>query len=565
MFSHFSVLLNKCTQFREEGSFTDVQLKVGKTVFPAHRMLLAAYSDYFYAMFTNGMKESNQEVIELKDESMSPETLKQIIDFIYSGHLRVNRENVFQVLAAADHLQVTSVLQQCCDFLKKEALQLNLDVRRFCSLCAIAEKYGLRELREAAEHQMALNYKDVCESEEFLTHIGADQLLSLLSRDDLSAPSETFVFKSVMQWIKYKQKKRMAVAAKVIEAVRLGLVDIEVLIHELNTWDMQRLPAIHTILFDASIYFHVPSQVPRFAEKSKPRTSSQVLLAISPRSPAKYFDVVTKGWKEMTSSYQLSQCVYCAAEPVGNDLYVAVKVIHSSSHVYCYNIDLNLWEKKPSPPCVINSLCAIGDYMYSVGDYNEVSQRYSFSQCRWEPIAKLSLYNSDTEHHFCAGATVFNSKLYVIYGCAKRTERRDQRGSIANEYSTQNAKLYCFDPRMNRWQFISSTCHPHFGSTLFVVGSKLCVAGSYPCGDKASVEVYDPDTCRWSIVHQTHIPQNNLGAIEVEGRVYFIINKFPVDSGIKIPPGEVYPVYLGEWENLVSNAPLCYLPVKRKT
>ncbi|KAL9986282.1 hypothetical protein ACROYT_G000404 [Oculina patagonica] len=436
MFSHFSVLLNKCTQFREEGSFTDVQLKVGKTVFPAHRMLLAAYSDYFYAMFTNGMKESNQEVIELKDESMSPETLKQIIDFIYSGHLRVNRENVFQVLAAADHLQVTSVLQQCCDFLKKEALQLNLDVRRFCSLCAIAEKYGLRELREAAEHQMALNYKDVCESEEFLTHIGADQLLSLLSRDDLSAPSETFVFKSVMQWIKYKQKKRMAVAAKVIEAVRLGLVDIEVLIHELNTWDMQRLPAIHTILFDASIYFHVPSQVPRFAEKSKPRTSSQVLLAISPRSPAKYFDVVTKGWKEMTSMRQ----------PKLEDV---------------------------SPPWM-----------------------------------EQTLTNS---------ASVSIVQLSLLLGGSKYV-------NVTNPY--------------NR---------------------------SYPCGDKASVEVYDPDTCRWSIVHQTHIPQNNLGAIEVEGRVYFIINKFPVDSGIKIPPGEVYPVYLGEWENLVSNAPLCYLPVKRKT
>ena len=275
MFAHFNVLLNKCTQFREEGSFTDVQLKVGRTVFPAHRMLLAAHSDYFYAMFTNGMKESSQEVIELKDESMSPETMKQIIDFIYSGYLHVNKENVFEVLAAADHLQVTSVLQQCCDFLKTEVVHV-LDVPRYRSLRAIASKYRLKELQEVADHQMALNYKDICESEEFLTHISAHQLLSLLSRDDLSAPSETFVFKSVMQWIKHKKGKRIADAAKVIGAVRLGLVDIKVLIQELNTWDMQRRSAIHNILFDASIYFHVPSQVPRFAEKSKPRTSSQV-------------------------------------------------------------------------------------------------------------------------------------------------------------------------------------------------------------------------------------------------------------------------------------------------
>ena len=155
-------------------------------------------------------------------------------------------------------------------------LQFKLDVRWYCHICAIAEKYDLRELREAAESKMSMNYQDICESEEFLAQISAEKLFSLLSRDDLNAPSETFIFKSVMQWIKHKKKERMAVAAKVIGAVRLGLVDMKVLIHELNTRDMQRLPEIHKLLFDAAIYFHVPSQVPRFAEKSKPRTPSQV-------------------------------------------------------------------------------------------------------------------------------------------------------------------------------------------------------------------------------------------------------------------------------------------------
>ena len=82
-----------------------------------------------------------------------------------------------------------------------------------------------------------------------------------------------------MQWIKHKKRERMAVAAKVIGAVRLGLVDIEVLIHELNTRDFKWLPDIHEILFDAAIYFHVPSQVPTFSTKSKPRAPSQVRSA----------------------------------------------------------------------------------------------------------------------------------------------------------------------------------------------------------------------------------------------------------------------------------------------
>lgn len=51
-------------------------------------------------------------------------------------------------------------------------------------------------------------------------------------------------------------------------------------------------------------------------------------------------------------------------------------------------------------------------------------------------------------------------------------------------------------------------------------------------------------------------------------RVYFIINTFPVDSGIRIPAGELYLVHLGEWEKLgkiANTAALCYLPVKRES
>ena len=84
----------------------------------------------------------------------------------------------------------------------------------------------------------------------------------------------------------------MAVAAKVIGAVRLGLVDMKVLIHELNTSDMQRLPDIHMILFDAAIYFHVPSQVPRHlltnqASSSKPGKSSVEVVMCIPTSECK--------------------------------------------------------------------------------------------------------------------------------------------------------------------------------------------------------------------------------------------------------------------------------------
>ena len=68
MVAHSRILLSKCSQFQREGEFIDIRLKVSDTLFPAHRVVLASYSDYFHSIFTDG-KEANQEVIEMKEKS----------------------------------------------------------------------------------------------------------------------------------------------------------------------------------------------------------------------------------------------------------------------------------------------------------------------------------------------------------------------------------------------------------------------------------------------------------------------------------------------------------------
>ena len=277
MVAHSEILLSKCAQFREQGEFIDVRLKVGEDEFAAHRIVLAANSDYFHAMFTQGMKESNQEVIELKDENISVAAMKIVMDSIYSREINVNDENVFEVLTAADHLQVTSVVQQCCKYLETELVELGFDVKFYCRVIMVADRRGFKDLKEASESKMASVYREICEKEEFLSDMNADSLSALLCRDDLSAPSENFVFKSVMQWIKYSKDERMAVAAKVIGAVRLGLVDIKDVIEELDTEEMQLIPEINMLLQRALIHNCRPSSSSAFAlERARPRSKNPV-------------------------------------------------------------------------------------------------------------------------------------------------------------------------------------------------------------------------------------------------------------------------------------------------
>ena len=282
-----------------------------------------------------------------------------------------------------------------------------------------------------------------------------------------------------------------------------------------------------------------------------------------------YFDVDTKLWKPLASVAQLGEItdVCYSAELIGNYLYVVTEVQQQlMCHgyvVYRYHILNNTWEKLPelyigvnrdkshSPP----KICSVSEYLYVITQSNP-PQRYDLSNNVWQAGEELNFPQHEGIFHSVA-ATVMNCKIYIIHGCKDR------------ENVNKPAVVHCFDPEKNEWERKASTCHPHFGSSIFVVNNRLCVAGGSSINRSGAqvVELYDKHNDTWSVVEQKHIPQNNLGAFEIERRVYFLINNFPIDSGIRIPPEENYPVHLGEWENLAKvseNAVLCYLPVKKE-
>jgi len=294
----------------------------------------------------------------------------------------------------------------------------------------------------------------------------------------------------------------------------------------------------------------------------------------------RYFDAEAKIWKPLPSVAQLgseTKACYCA-EYFGNYLYVAGKSQSGQFVIYRYDVANNLWETLPpflEPNDKIKCLCSVNDYVYAISESNP-PQRYSLANNNWQKGAKLpgagteerSFHTSDGHYRLSnIAAVVVKNKIYAVHGCEE---------VVPFEWQDVPAIMHCFDPAKNKWDRKASTCRPHFGSSIFIVNNKMCLAGGKvscddsgrPDGDPAPVEVYKEENNTWSVLKQNHIPPNNLGAVEIEGKVYFIINKFPIDSGIRIPPEEMYHIHLDEWENLaqVSNkAVLCYLPVKRES
>ena len=291
----------------------------------------------------------------------------------------------------------------------------------------------------------------------------------------------------------------------------------------------------------------------------------QVIIAISHNGVINYFDVQSKTWKELSTMQPLTEVQGCySAELIGNYLYVAAKS-NNNFVICCYDVVHDTWSTLHPIPhssgIQIGCLCNIEEHLYVIYK-SSAPYRYNIATNQWQSIASSKAVCKLNQNTFCnKAAAVYKSCLYVLYA----------QEVVDGSFSPGNSLLYCFDAKKNVWEQKATTKTPHFGSSLVVVNQNLYVVGGdcafYPPGllPPAAIEVYNDQENVWSVVQQTHIPPNNLRAVEIEGRVYFIINSFPIDSGITIPPGEVYPAVLDGWENLGKvdrNAVLCYVPVK---
>lgn len=65
--------------------YADVHLIVEGVSFPAHKIILAARSQYFRALLYGGMKESTQSQVELKAATTA--AFKSLLKYVYTGRM----------------------------------------------------------------------------------------------------------------------------------------------------------------------------------------------------------------------------------------------------------------------------------------------------------------------------------------------------------------------------------------------------------------------------------------------------------------------------------------------
>ncbi|XP_053119627.1 zinc finger and BTB domain-containing protein 47 [Hemicordylus capensis] len=121
---HFTCLMDRLNEqrlFQPDLCDVDIVLVQQKSVFPAHKGVLAAYSQFFHSLFT---RNKQLQRVELSLEVLTSQGLQQILNFIYTSKLLVNACNVQDVLNAAAVLQMNNIASSCQELITTRSLSL---------------------------------------------------------------------------------------------------------------------------------------------------------------------------------------------------------------------------------------------------------------------------------------------------------------------------------------------------------------------------------------------------------------------------------------------------------
>ena len=499
-------VLNKL-RLEGEAGFCDAILEVEGRQLTTHRCVLAANSQFFYTMFSSGMKESNQKVLSL--QSICFTSMSLILDYFYTREIVINDENVLDLLHASSFLLITPVKNACIQLLSR-----NLGSDNCFSFLQIAEQFGADELAKRANDYIRTNFFIVVNNEEFVS-VSEKDLVRFISCDDIDVEKEEEVYQSVLKWVKYDEANRVAVLPELLKHLRKDSLPKGFLESE-----MEREPLLMVARSDGN-------PVPKKTRKRKGAKRAKKVRS-------------EKSVLELRKSTEIHNVMI----GIGTG---------DCQKAFCYDLDtkemhvlgdLSLLQYNPHVAFIGRTLYLVGGRKYN----NECVKRVS-ALC-FDDVKKLRSANirmglewkaktSCEEARLKASLVALDGLLYYIGGW------------LLTSRQCSNT-VECYNPELDDWYPCAelNTARCKFGCVaternIFVVGGGTTFT---PCNDStlSTVEKYDPERNSWSYVAPLNKARSNPGCVYSGGKIYAIGG---IDStGFQFSSCEVYSPITDEWE-----------------
>ncbi|XP_052834023.1 kelch-like protein 5 [Octopus bimaculoides] len=412
----------------------------------------------------------------------------------------LKEETVEDLLSTACLLQLSEVVEACCNFLMKQLHPSNcIGIRQF------ADAQGCIDLYKAANNYVMENFVEVMENQEFLK-LAPDDVGKLLSSEDLNVPSEETIFQALKAWAKHDLTNRKRHLSKLLSHIKLPLMAPQFIADHVRTdpifWDDKEC---QDLIMEALMYHVLPERRSSFqSQRTKPRKSTVgVLYAVGAMDNAKgattieRYDLRTNTWTQVANMN--GRRLQFGVAVLDGRLYVVggrdgLKTLNT---VECYDPKRKTWSSMP-PMSTHRHGLGVGVLegpMYAVGghdgwSYLNTVERWDPQARQWSYVAPMSTPRS-TVGVAVLGGNQFSNK-YITYTYI---------------YTQQCNTVLCFflyplnryDPKTDQWTMIAAMSTPRDAVGVCLLGDRLYAVGGYDGQQYLhDVECYDPVTNEWS-------------------------------------------------------------------
>ena len=195
-----ATMFEQLADIRRDMDFVDFKISIQDDFLPCHRLVLALHSPYMKTMLTSGMTEANRHELHLDHISMN--VMKIILDYMYDGEFSFHQDQMMDIIAASDYLQMTELKEMCL-----AEVPAILKPRNVISWWQESDILGLDSIKALCIEMMASDIDKVCKQPEFLSLSYAEmehyigEICSENVHDDVLA--------AVMRWVNHDTINRM--------------------------------------------------------------------------------------------------------------------------------------------------------------------------------------------------------------------------------------------------------------------------------------------------------------------------------------------------------------------
>lgn len=429
--THTVDAFNQLIHMRDTEKLCDVVIHVGEMTINAHRVVLAACSSYFSAMFAGEMKESQQGVVNIK--GFDPQAIKNLIDFCYTSCITVDLTNVLEILPAANLLQMGGVLEACCTFLASQLHPSNcLGIMKFADL------HSCTGLWKKCKMFMQQRFPEIALHEEFL-ELAIQEMEKIVSDSNLNVRGEEQVYESVMAWVKHDLEKRKAYLGDLLLCVRMPLMSATYLSREVKKEPLVMESFEGRGLLIEAMDYHLQKHYMRNT------SSSQKTLNTTPRRCPGL------------------ECLFAlggSGPPVfEDDPYLDL--------CECFDSEKNEW-RQVAPMSVRRSglrVASVGGYLFAIGGFSASDTKALALVDRYDPMTdswRLVASMNCARRSFAVAA--LNGYLYAM-------------GGINGGAYYDSVEKYC--PRSNKWVFVQPMSVERRAVCATALDNYVYAAGEY--------------------------------------------------------------------------------------